>query len=414
MRMLAERRREWVPELIVLLGLAAAATVLFGVTRLDVTAARPFFRPGVVDRWPLADEPPWSVLYRAAPWITASIVLAGLLALAAGFLRRRESLRREGAFLLLTVVLGPGLLVNTVLKDHWNRPRPRDIVEFQGALSYAPPLLPGGDGGTSFPCGHCSVAFLYAAGWWIWKRRRPVWARASLALGIVAGFALGLGRMSAGGHFLSDVVWSGLLALGMAHVLYYHVLRVPLHEAAPRDLSAAMARWTLLRRAAPLLAALGGIGVLIALFVTPHGDILAARIPLASFPRAPRSFELVAKIANVEIVLLDTPGPDISIEGELHGFGLPMSELGTRVEFVDAEPPAIRYRIVQSGWFTDLDGSATVRLPAGAFERVTARIERGNIRVTDDTRGGDVAAGRVKLDLSTRSGRVIGPAAPPR
>jgi lipid A 4'-phosphatase len=39
-------------------------------------------------------------------------------------------------------------------------------------------------------------------------------------LGLAVGFALGLGRMAAGGHFLSDVIWSALLALGLAHALY--------------------------------------------------------------------------------------------------------------------------------------------------------------------------------------------------
>ena len=61
---------------------------------------------------------------------------------------------------------------------------------------------------------------------WIWKRRRPGWARASLALELAVGFALGLGRMAAGAHFLSDVIWSALLSLGLAHVLYYHILRL--------------------------------------------------------------------------------------------------------------------------------------------------------------------------------------------
>ena len=52
-----------------------------------------------------------------------------------------------------------------------------------------------------------------------------------MAGGLMAGLALGLGRMAAGGHFLSDVVWSAILALGIAHALYYHVLRIPRVEA---------------------------------------------------------------------------------------------------------------------------------------------------------------------------------------
>ena len=402
-------RRDWFPELAVLLGLGLAATIAFAATPLDVAAARWFYRAGAADRWPLAKEPLWSALYGAAPWIAASLVLAGLVVLAFGLVSRRDILRRQGIFLLLAVALGPGLIVNFIFKDHWNRPRPRDIVEFGGSLHYAPPLVPVGEGGKSFPCGHCSVGFLYGAGWWVWKRWRPIWAWASLAVGIVAGFALGLGRMAAGGHFLSDVVWSGLLALGVAHALYHYVFRIPAHERATA--APVPVRSPYLQRAMAILAALGGLGVLAALFATPHGTSLATRIPLAKLPQ---TFELVARTANVDIVLVDAPATEISIAGELHGFGLPTSRLETRTEVDSGAQPTVRYRIVQRGWFTDLDGAATVRLPAGELRRVTVRLERGNVRVMDETRARVATSGRLTLDLVTASGHVLAPPPLPR
>ncbi len=66
----------------------------------------------------------------------------------------------NGAFLILSVVIGPGLIINAVFKDHWDRPRPRDVVEFGGMLQCTPAPLRG-ESGESFPCGHCSVGFLY-------------------------------------------------------------------------------------------------------------------------------------------------------------------------------------------------------------------------------------------------------------
>jgi len=373
----AIRRGGW-PGLVILLGLAATVTVLFAVTPLDLMAARVFYRPDPLDHWPLARELPWSVLYRLAPWITAVLVLAGLAALT------HADWRRHGIFLLLSVVIGPGLLVNTLFKDHWGRPRPRDVVEFGGPLHYRLAPLPGGEGGASFPCGHCSVGFLFAAGWWMWKRHRPAWAWASLALGLAAGFALGLGRMAAGGHFLSDVIWSALLALGVAHVVYYFVL------SRPR-------RWMVAG------AALGGLGVLLALFAAPHGTELAAEIPLAI---SPRLFEVTARQANVEIVIVDQPADHVSIRGELHGFGLPLSRLEARFDLTSRPLPALRYRIEQHGWFTDLDGVVRVRVPAGELERIAVHLDRGNVRVTDATRAGVVRTGRIKLDLRTAAGRV--------
>src|SRR5206468_8642951 len=66
------------------------STILFAATPLDIAAARVFYRSDALDHWPLAKEPPWSVLYGLAPWITASLVIVGLAALAAGLVRSEE------------------------------------------------------------------------------------------------------------------------------------------------------------------------------------------------------------------------------------------------------------------------------------------------------------------------------------
>jgi lipid A 4'-phosphatase len=400
---------DWLAELLLLAGLAILVTIVFGFTRLDIVAARGFYYPGAADPWPLAKELPWSVLYRAAPWFTAALVGTGLVALLAGTVRGRADWRRHAVFLLLSVVVGPGLVVNALFKDHWERPRPRDVVELGGPLHYRPAPLPGGEGGTSFPCGHCSVGFLFGAGWWIWRRRRPALARAALATGVGAGLALGLGRMAAGGHFLSDVIWSALLALGIAHLLYHHVLRIPLLEARESGATAAPGPVSHRHHWVAIAAALGGLAVLAALFVTPHGAQLAARVQLSSLAAPPRIFVVEARTANVHIVLVDSPAGEVSIDGELHGFGLPTSRLDTQVEFDPQPLPTLRYSIRQYGWFTDFDGSAAIRLPVGDLGRIVVRVMHGNITVTDLTRGAAVASGRVRLELETADGRVRAP-----
>jgi lipid A 4'-phosphatase len=403
------RRSAWLPEAVLLAILAALVTLVFAFSHLDIEASRLFYRPEAVDHWKLAKELPWSVLYRAAPWITASLVVLGLAALVIGALRNRSLWRRHAVFLLLSVVVGPGLLINAVFKDHWDRPRPREIVAFGGPLQYVPAPLPGRESGASFPCGHCSVGFLYGAGWWIWRRRRPAWARISIAVGLVAGGALGLGRMAAGGHFLSDVVWSAILAYGVCHIIYYHVLHLHRDESAQSlalQPHRAHSRW---HRVTALAAALGGVGVLIALFATPHGAQLRNVIALSSLPSVPRVMVFEAKSANVEIVLLDPTASQISIEGELHGFGLPTSRLYGTVAFEPEPEPTLRYRIEQTGWFTDLDGAATVLLPAAGLQRVVVRLEHGNIRVRDETRSGVVRRRVVQLDLKTADGHVQAP-----
>jgi membrane-associated phospholipid phosphatase len=346
-------------------------------------------------------------LYRAASWITASLVIAGLAGLAASLTPAARHWRHPAVLVLLSLAIGPGLLANALFKDHWQHPRPRELVEFGGASHYVPAPLIGTEGGASFPCGHCTVGFLYGSGWWIWRRRRPAWAAASLAAGLLLGALLGVGRLAAGGHFLSDIVWAGLLAFGVLHLVYYHVLPVPGDAAAAgaaRGPLRARARW---RHATSLAALLGGAAVLLALFVTPHGTQLTARVPLSA--GSPRVLEVEADRANVAIVLIDSPNSQLAIDGELHGFGLPGSRLAAHLEVVPQPLPALRYRIEARGWLTDVDGVATLRVPASAFDRVSVAVHRGDVRVSDTTRAQVVRAGLLQLHLHTDRGRLQRP-----
>jgi membrane-associated PAP2 superfamily phosphatase len=393
-------RRAARAEAVCLLAIALLTTGLFAGGALDIAAARVFYRSDPADHWPLAHELPWSLLYRAAPWVTAALVLAGLAGLAASFSRARAAWRRAAVLVLLGVAIGPGLLANALFKDHWQHPRPRDLIEFGGPLHYVPAPLIGREGGASFPCGHCSVGFMFAAGWWIWRRRRPAWAAASLAGGVALGLLLGVGRMAAGAHFFSDIVWSALLAFGVLHLLWYHVLPAPGTEPAGVP-AAGRWRW---RRLSTLAAALAGVGVLLALFATPHGTALAERVALG--PDSPRVLEVVADTANVTLLLVDVPDNELAVDGELHGFGLPGSQLAAHLDIVAQPQRALRYRIESRGWLTDVDGLATLRVPAAAFDRVFVSVQHGNVRVSDLTRTHAVAAGTIHLDLHTVHGHV--------
>ena len=381
-----------------LVAIALLTAGLFASGALDIAAARAFYDPEPLDHWPLTQRLPWSLLYRAAPWATATLVVAGLAGLAASFRRTRADWRPAAVLVLIGVAVGPGLLANALFKDHWHHPRPRDLIEFGGPLHYVPSPLIGTEGGASFPCGHCSVGFMFAAGWWIWRRRRPVWAAASLAGGLALGALLGVGRMAAGAHFLSDIVWSALLAFGVLHFLWYHVLPAP---AAGDAVASGVGRW---RRVSTPLAAVAGAIVLLALFATPHGTTLSERVPLRA--GSPRSLEVVADTANVTVVLLDGSDAELAVDGELHGFGVPGSRLAARVEVLSQPQPALRYRVESRGWLTDVDGMATLRVPAAAFERVSVRLGSGNIRVSDLTRSRVVATGRIRLELHTTRGQI--------
>ena len=41
-------------------------------------------------------------------------------------------------FLIATMIIGPGLIVNLGLKDHWHRPRPIQTQDFNGPDPFVP------------------------------------------------------------------------------------------------------------------------------------------------------------------------------------------------------------------------------------------------------------------------------------
>ncbi|TCJ18584.1 phosphatase PAP2 family protein [Parasulfuritortus cantonensis] len=136
-------------------------------------------------------------------WLGALAALAILLG--AKRLPRLAAWRRPAAYMLLVLLLGPGLLVNAVLKDHWGRARPVQTVEFGGAAQFTPAWVVSDQcrSNCSFVCGDASIGFSLLG--LAFVSRRP---RRWLAAGILLGGGLGLMRMAQGGHFLSDVIFS--------------------------------------------------------------------------------------------------------------------------------------------------------------------------------------------------------------
>ena len=67
---------------------------------------------------------------------------------------------RAVLFLVTTLALGPGLVTNVILKDHWGRPRPIDVTQFGGNEHFVPWWDPRGDcpGNCSFVSGDVSGA----------------------------------------------------------------------------------------------------------------------------------------------------------------------------------------------------------------------------------------------------------------
>jgi membrane-associated PAP2 superfamily phosphatase len=200
--------------------LLLALTAVIQLGGLDLYLESRFFHGG----WVYAEQNPWIFLYNygVLPSLTIS-VCALLLVIAGLFSARLYIYRRCAAFFLLLMLLGPGLLVNVVLKDHWGRPRPRQMQVFGGDSSFHQIWEPGAGrmAGTSFPSGHASAAFYLMSPYFVWRRSCRRKARIALSAGIAYGLFMGAARMIQGGHFPSDVLWAGGIVYLVGLALYY-------------------------------------------------------------------------------------------------------------------------------------------------------------------------------------------------
>lgn len=119
-------------------------------------------------------------------------------------------------YIFLVLSIAPGLIVNSVLKEHMGRARPVDIVQFGGNKEFTPAFIPSNQGGNSFTSGHAAAAFSMTGFALLATRRRKMWMGIALSYGV----AVIIARMGAGGHFLSDNVTSFFIVFISTHILY--------------------------------------------------------------------------------------------------------------------------------------------------------------------------------------------------
>ena len=197
-------RNEVLLPLILLLGL----TLLFWATRADIDILKPFYNKK--QEWFLGDGLLWILLhkYGSSPGILLGV--ASLITLVLGLFVRRFFLYRKAAlFLVIALALGPGLITNTLLKDHWGRARPMQVKEFGGSEEYTRVWVRTDfKDGRSFASGHASIGFFLMTPFFVLRKKRGKWASAFLITGLIYGGLMGLGRMLQGAHWPSDVLWA--------------------------------------------------------------------------------------------------------------------------------------------------------------------------------------------------------------
>jgi lipid A 4'-phosphatase len=204
----------------------AASVVLFALfPRIDLWVSGWFWSAKA--GWFLDEWGPFMPVTQLVPQITDGIVIAAATLLFVGYLYDwwlAPFDRRGVVYILATIALGPGLLANTLLKDHWGRARPAQVLEFGGTKHFTPPLIPSDQcvANCSFVSGHGAMAFaLIAFAFMIRdpaRRRLGIWA--ALGFGTLVGFT----RIAQGRHFLSDTIDAALLMIGVSWLLHHWII----------------------------------------------------------------------------------------------------------------------------------------------------------------------------------------------
>jgi lipid A 4'-phosphatase len=218
------------------IGLAAALCVAvvvgvaFGVypqRDLDVSA---LFFDAKTHAW-MASGKIWFEYARDAARILISLIVAPAgLAIAGKLIFPRARMLipgRAALFLVASIALGPGILANTILKDHWGRHRPAALTQFGGNdQPFTAWWDPRGPciGNCSFIAGEPSGAFWTLAPAALTP---PQWRALAYGGAIAFGVAVGFVRIAGGGHFFTDVAFAGVFMFLLTWLLHGLIYRWP-------------------------------------------------------------------------------------------------------------------------------------------------------------------------------------------
>lgn len=173
------------------------------------------------------------------PWITIALVnllLALFVFNLVAWGRNRKSsahllsLRRI-IYLLLTLVIGPGLVINIILKNHTGRTRPIRVEAFGGDRPFTPAFVTTGAcrSNCSFVSGDAAMGYYFLAFLFVARKRRRAIALAAYTLGT----AIGVLRIAQGAHFFSDVIFAGFFTYLVAWILSMVLLPAQENSATP-------------------------------------------------------------------------------------------------------------------------------------------------------------------------------------
>jgi membrane-associated PAP2 superfamily phosphatase len=358
-------------------------TLIISHFNLDIKVQHYFYQPDSSSGWYLKNHPFWQFGYHYGTLPAILLTFAALIGLILSWVKPKiKNYRRYFLLIILTLVIGPGLFVNAIFKDHWGRPRPRQVQEFGGKLDFREVWEPGTPGkGKSFPCGHCSMGFFFITLYYCFKRKHKVLAYSAIVFSIALGMFIGFARITQGGHFLSDVLWAWGLTYLTAIGLYYFILKIPEHEqkferqtvTAPIPLSQS-------KRILIWVAIILSIGIMLFTFLFSKPFYQESSHELQSddlFKSIRLQFDMDRGDIFIHCGRYQNP---IAIKNTIQGFGFPEYRYESHLTKQSAgDTLQAIYALHIQGLFNEIDIATSVYLDSSRTIYLTGRTKKGSI-----------------------------------
>jgi lipid A 4'-phosphatase len=201
-----------------LAGFALLIALVFGFfPEIDLWVSEYFYHDGAF--W-LKEHPIFVFFHDVLRPLLIGMVVLLFASFVYQYLRRvrLKYLNPKGiGFLLVFLLLGPGLVTNGFFKEYSGRARHIKIEHFGGTKQFTPfyQVADECEHNCSFISGHASAAFFFLAFGYLFH------SRILFFLALAFGIMMALTRVVQGGHFLSDVLFAFIINVAILKGVYY-------------------------------------------------------------------------------------------------------------------------------------------------------------------------------------------------